>query len=84
MSALRRIPQLMQTLLGDKTFGYAAFDMLAIGSLIGVYCLNGLLASCAKPTTDLSRVDDAGADGTGQGGPRPAPRQYTARRGANL
>ena len=35
----------MQTLLGDRTFGYAAFDMLAIGSLIGVYCLSALLAA---------------------------------------
>jgi hypothetical protein len=35
----------MQTLLGDRAFGYAAFDMLAIGSLIGVYCLSALLAA---------------------------------------
>ena len=39
------ILSLMQTLLGDRTFGYAAFDMLAIGSLIGVYCLTGLLSA---------------------------------------
>ena len=39
------ILSLMKTLLGDRFFGYAAFDMFAIGSLIGAFCLTRLLVA---------------------------------------
>jgi hypothetical protein len=51
------IQSLMQTLLGDRIFGHAAFDMFAIGSLIGVLCLTRLLAATISASgTTLGEV----------------------------
>jgi hypothetical protein len=54
---------IMQALFGERFVAYTAFDMLAIGSLVGVYCIKRLLKGSLGPShVSLGEVLEASGD----------------------